>query len=104
MLLKMIALVKLVASESDSLGYITYVFECLEDKVCSSKYIMAVRYPNWDHKKLRIGDIGFVHCEEIRAGVDKWYNGKEMVPYNYNTVQFIKFVYKPEDEEHKYVM
>lgn len=101
---KMIALVKLIASETDNLGYITYVFERLEDCMASSKYIMCIRYPNWDHKKLRIGDVGFVHCEEIRAGVDKWYDGTKMVPYNYNTVQFIKFVYKPEEEDHKYVM
>lgn len=100
----MIALVQLIASESDSLGYITYVFKKLEDCTESSKYLMAVRYPNWDAKQLKLGDIGFVHCEEIRAGIDKWYNGKEMVPYNYNTIQFIKFVYKLKDEDRKYVM
>ena len=101
----MIALTKLIASERDSLGYITYVFECLEDYMISqTKYIMCIRYPNWDHKKIEIGDVGYLHCEEIRAGVDKWFNGKEMIPYNYNSVQFIKFVYKHDDEDHKYVM
>lgn len=100
----MVALVKLIASETDSLGYITYVFQRLEDCALSSKYIMCVRFPNWDHKKLKLGDIGFLHYEEIRAGVDKWYDGKEMIPYKYNTIQFIKFIYKPEDEERKYVM
>lgn len=100
----MIALVKLIASETDSLGYITYVFENLEDHTASSKYIMCIRYPNWDAKMLKLGDIGFVHCEEIRAGIDKWFDGTKMVPYNYNTVQFIKFVYKSEEEDCKYVM
>lgn len=101
----MITLCKLVAQETDSLGYTTYVFENLEEPAIKwSKYIFCIRYPNWDQKKLRIGDVGFVHCEEIRAGVDKWYDGTKMVPYNYNTVQFIKFVYKPEEEDHKYVM
>lgn len=100
----MVVLAKLIASEPDSLGYTTYVFKRLEDCAESSKYIMCVRYPNWEHKKLKLGDIGFLHCEEIRAGVDKWFDGKQMVPYNYNTVQFIKFVYKPEDEECKYVL
>lgn len=103
--LRMIALTKLIASERDNLGYVTYVFECLEDyMIAQSKYIMCIRYPNWDHKKLEIGDVGYLHCEEIRAGVDKWFNGSEMVPYNYNTVQFIKFIYKPADEDHKYIM
>lgn len=100
----MIALVKLVASEIEPLGYITYVFQQLEDCTQSSKYIMCIRYPHWDHKDLKLGDVGYVHCEEIRAGVDKWFDGKQMVPYNYNTVQFIKFVYKPVDEECKFVM
>lgn len=100
----MIALAKLIASETDSLGYITYVFQRLEDCALTSKYIMCIRYPNWDHKSLRVGDVGYLHCEEIRAGVDKWYDGQQMVPYRYNTIQFIKFVYKPEDEECKYVM
>lgn len=100
----MTALVRLIASETDSLGYITYVFQRLEDYTASSKYIMCIRYPNWEHKKLRLGDEGFLHFEEIRAGIDKWYDGKQMVPYNYNSIQFIKFVYKPEDEECKYVM
>ena len=101
----MITLCKLVAQEIDSLGYTTYVFENLEEyAIKQSKYIFCIRYPNWDHKKLKLGDVGFVHCEEIRAGVDKWYDGTKMVPYNYNTVQFIKFVYKPKEEDHKYVM
>lgn len=101
----MVTLCKLVAAETDSLGYVTYVFENLEEYAIKwSKYILCIRYPNWDHKKLRLGDIGFVHCEEIRAGIDKWYDGTKMVPYNYNTVQFIKFVYKPKEEDHKYVM
>lgn len=100
----MIALVQLVASEIDSLGYITYVFKRLEDYTDLTKYIMAIQYPNWDHKKLELGDIGYLHYEEIRAGIDKWFDGTQMVPYNYNTIQFIKFVYKPEDKDHKYIM
>lgn len=101
----MVALVKLIENEKDSLGYITYVFECLEDyMIAQTKYIMAVRYPNWDHKMLKIGDIGYLHYVEIRAGIDKWFNGKEMVPYNYDTIQFIKFIYKTENKDHQYIM
>ena len=101
----MVTLVRLVASENDGLGYITYVFENLEEyAIKCSKYIMAIRYPNWEHKELHLGDEGYLHWEEIRAGVDKWFNGKEMVPYNYNTIQFLKFVQKPQDVDNKFIM
>lgn len=98
----MIVLAKLVACEQDI--YTTYVFECLEDKVNSSKYVMTIRYPNWNDKILKLGDIGYLHFEERRAGIDKWFDGKEMVPYSYDTVQYIKFIYKPEDKPYEYVM
>jgi hypothetical protein len=101
----MVALVKLVASCEDFAGYITYVFECLEDYMISqTKYILCIRFPNWEHSTLNINDIGYLQYEEIRAGVDKWFNGKEMVPYRYNTIQFIKFVNKPKEENHEYIM
>lgn len=100
----MVLLAELIASERDSLGYITYVFRVMEDNAGLSKYIMCVRYPNWDHKTLEVGDIGFLQCQEIRAGIDCWFDGKQMVPYNYNTIQFIKFIPKPKDSDCKYVL
>lgn len=105
MLLMMIALVKLVARYKDPLNYITYVFECLEEyMIKETKYIMCVRFPNWQAKALKLGDVGYLHFEEIQAGVDKWFDGKNFIPYNYNMVQFIQFVEKPSEEDHKYIM
>lgn len=101
----MTVLACLVAKEIDTLGYITYVFECLDDNVIeNSKYIMCTRYPNWDHRKINIGEIGYLNFVEIRAGIDKWFNGKDMIPYNYNGIQFIKFVKRVESQEHEYIM
>lgn len=101
----MTILAKLLASEEDTLGYITYVFECLdEDIIKETKYIMCVRYPNWDHRKIEIGEIGFLNFLEIRAGMDKWFDGKNMIPYRYNTLQFIKFIEKPKEKVHKFIM
>lgn len=101
----MVILAKLIASDRDSLDYVTYVFKNLEDNVPSHlKYVMCVKYPNWDSKKLKMGEEGYLHYEEIQAGIDKWYDGREMISYKYNTIQFIKFVPKPVEEEHKYVM
>lgn len=101
----MTILAKLLASEKDTLGYITYVFECLdEDIVKETKYVMCVRYPNWDHRKIEIGEVGFLNFIEIRAGMDKWFDGKNMIPYRYNTLQFMKFIEKPKEKTHKFVM
>lgn len=105
MLSIMIALVKLVAWNKDLGGYVTYVFECLEEyMIKETKYIMCTKFPNWEHKTLKLEDIGYLHFEERRAGIDKWFDGVNMVPYRYNTVQFMKFVNKPEKEDHKYIM
>ena len=101
----MTVLAKLLASEEDSFGYITYVFECLdEDVIKETRYIMCTRYPNWDHRKIEIGEIGFLNFFEIKAGIDKWYDGKNFVPYRYNNIQFIKFIEKPDKKSHKFIM
>lgn len=101
----MTVLTCLVAKEVDTLGYVTYVFECLDNNVIEgSKYIMCTRYPNWNHRKIDIGEVGYLNFVEIRAGIDKWFDGKDMVPYNYNGIQFIKFVRKSEPQEHEYIM
>ena len=101
----MVALVKLVAKTTDDQDYTTYVFKCLEDyMIKKTPYIMCTKFPNWESRKIKIGEIGYLECIEIRAGIDKWFNGKDVIPYNYNNVQFLKFVQKPENEGYEYVM
>ena len=100
----MTILAKLLANELDILGYETYVFECLEEIRKDTKYLMCTKFPNWESKKINIGDIGFLSFIEIRAGVDKWFDGNQMIPYKYNNVQFLKFIKKPEEKLHKFVM
>lgn len=101
----MVILARLVAKEKDTLGYITYVFECLDDQLINgSKYVMCTRYPNWDQKNISLFDEGYLHFEEVRAGIDKWYDGDKMNYYRYNGVQFLKFVFKPKEVNHEYVM
>lgn len=101
----MTVLACLVAKEVDTLGYITYVFECLDKEVVElSRYIMCTRYPNWNHRAIELGEVGYLNFVEIRAGIDKWFNGTTMIPYNYNNIQFIKFVQKPSVQEYKFVM
>lgn len=101
----MTILAQLVASTVDSFGYTTYVFKCLEEDIAAiTRYVMCTRYPNWNHRRINIGETGFLTFEEIRAGVDKWYNGKEMIPYKYDAIQFLKFVDNPEKAENEYIM
>lgn len=101
----MTVLSRLVAKEEDTLGYITYVFECLDkEMILQSRYIMCTRYPNWAHKEIKLGEEGYLFFVEIRAGIDKWFDGKDFIPYNYNNIQFIKFIQKPREENHKFIM
>lgn len=101
----MTVLAQLIAEDRDIQDYTTYVFKCLEKDIASiSKYIMCVRYPNWNHRRLILGEVGYLTFEEIKAGVDTWYNGKNMIPYKYNAIQFLKFIEKPKELSHEYVM
>ena len=102
----MTVLSRLVAKEEDTCGYVTYVFECLDKEIIkNTKYIMCTRYPNWNHRVINIGEVGYLNFFEIIAGVDKWFDGEKMIPYNYNGIQFHRFVSKPEDKiKNEYIM
>jgi len=91
---------KLVASEKDFGGYITYVFKNLEPSPkFGFSYIMVVRFRNWQHKDVEIGESGFLTYDSVIAGQDKWYNKEteEFIPYNYTNNIFIKFVEKKDN-------
>lgn len=103
--LNMTILAKLVAKENDIGGYTTYVFECLDKEALKeTKYIMTTRFPNWNHRNLNVGEIGYLSFFEIRAGIDTWFDGEKMVPYKYNNIQFDKFVVKPKKRDNEYIM
>ena len=89
--------VKLLCQETDTLDYTTYVFEVLDiDEInrLGYKYIMCTRWPNWNHRELSNGEEGYLHYFIILAGVDKWFDGKEFIPYKCSTYQFDKFISK----------
>ncbi len=91
-------LAELIAYEDD-FGYINYIFLNLESTNMYNKYILCTRYPNWQHRELKLGEIGFLTYREIDAGIDEWFDGTNFIPYRYSTVQFIKFIDKPEEQD-----
>lgn len=90
---------KLVASSSDGMGYINYVFEDLEFQNYDYKYVMCVRFPNWEQPRISINDVGYVTMRYVQEGIDKWYDGKDFNTYKYTNIVFMKFIpEKPEIE------
>lgn len=76
-------------------GYTTYVFQVLEDdeiKRLGTKYIMCVRYPNWSQRSFKLGDCGYLYCEEVLKGITEWWNGRTFVKHKYDHIHFIKFI------------
>lgn len=84
--------VKLITSHTDALGYISYVFEDLEYQDYDFKYLMCVRFPNWEQPSFDYGDEGYVTIRYIREGIDKWFDGTNFIPYNYTNLMFVKFI------------
>ena len=79
---------KLVAKQIDCFNYTTFVFQNLESK----EYVMCVMFPNWEQSYISIDEKGFVTVKYVEAGIDKWYDGKDFVPYKYTNIIFLKFV------------
>ena len=82
---------KFIAESIDFMGYTSYVFENLESTNWDNKYIMCVRFPNWNQAFFSIGDIGYLNVRYVEQGVDKWFDGKDFIPYNYDNVIFYVF-------------
>lgn len=85
---------KLLTYKEDIGGYIVYVFENLDYKLNSERYLMCTRFPNWDSPQLNIGDIGFVKYKLVEGGSDTWYDfyTRQNVPYKYTGIHFLDFI------------
>jgi hypothetical protein len=100
-----VALVKLLASRNEGMGYMVYVFECLEFRIkINTPYIMCTKFPNWDHRELQIGEIGFLEFKEIIAGKTTWFDGTNDILCKHDNIQFIRFVEKPKETTHKFTV
>lgn len=83
---------KLVAEQTDVMGYTNYVFEDIESKDNDFKYVMCVRFPNWEQGPINLNDIGYLNIRYVEEGVDKWFDGTNFIPYKYTNIIFIKFI------------
>ena len=88
--------VVLKAKNIDIGGYITYVFENLNQTDYNSKYLMCVQFPNWNQTEINIGDVGYVNVRYVKEGISQWYDGEKMQVYKYTNVVFLKFIKEPE--------
>lgn len=98
---------QLIASEADCMGYTTYVFKCLEPNTpFGHHYCMMTRLPNWDHRDIDIGEIGYVTYQEVEAGKDTWYCREtgQQIPYNYTNTYFVKFVSEKNKDNSKEII
>lgn len=101
----MTILCTLVAKRTNENDYTTYVFKLqnsLEIELHNRLYLTCTRFPNWDEPYVEIGDEGYLSYREVKGGVDNWFNGTELVPYNYSFVQFFKFIKRPTVEDLAY--
>ena len=74
------------------MGYINYVFEDLEFKNYDYKYIMCVRFPNWNQSAFNLNEEGFITIRYVKEGVDKWFDGTNFNTYKYTNIIFMKFI------------
>ena len=69
---------KLVAEQIDGMGYTNYVFEDLNPKDEDFRYIMCVRFPNWEQKSIEIDEIGYLNIRYVEGGKDTWFDGQPL--------------------------
>ena len=100
-------LVKVEAILHEPTGYTTYIFKNLDESASFLyKYVMCTRYPNWEHRGLKIDEEGFLTYQPVNEGIDKWFDGYNLVPYKFSANRFINFINKPNEKltDNKYIM
>lgn len=100
-------LVELIEEFCDYYGYITYVFKFLDEfdiETHKSKLLVCTRYPNWNCRTLKLGDVGYVNIEVVRAGIDTYFDGEKQVPFKHNASRFIKFIDKTDKNKEEYTL
>jgi len=87
---------ELITFRKEPGGYIMYVFRNLDSNDWENRYIMTVRFPNWNTPLLKVGDLGFLKYKEVEAGKTTWWdnNSQTNVAYKYDNVIFEDFIHE----------
>jgi hypothetical protein len=84
---------KLVETSFELGGYINYIFQNLDSKEWSDKYVMCIQYPNWDQALIPLNTEGFLTFTLIEAGdTYKDFKTDEIKMYTYTHNRFDKFI------------
>lgn len=83
--------VEVIGSYNQGFGYIWHVFKNLESLNPDTQYIACIEFPNWVKDTFNPGDKGYLTVKYVEQGIDKWFDGKDLVPYNYDNVIFYVF-------------
>ena len=83
--------VEVIGSYNQGFGYIWHVFKNLEPIDPDTMYIACTEFPNWTKDSFITGDKGYLTVKYVEQGVDKWFDRKDLIPYNCDNVIFLVF-------------
>lgn len=82
---------EVIGSYNQGFGYVWHIFKNLEPINPDTMYIACIEFPNWTKDSFITGDKGYLTVKYVEQGVDKWFDGKNLIPYNYDNVIFLVF-------------
>ena len=83
--------VEVIGSYNQEFGYIWHIFKNLEPINPDTMYIACIEFPNWTKDSFITGDKGYLTVKYVEQGVDKWFDGKNLITYNYDNIIFLVF-------------
>ena len=83
--------VEVIGSYNQGFGYIWHIFKNLESLDPDTQYIACIEFPNWVKDTFNPGDKGYLTVKYVEQGIDKWFDGKDLISYNYDNVIFHVF-------------
>ena len=83
--------VEVIGSYNQGFGYVWHIFKNLEPVNPDIMYIACIEFPNWTKDSFITGDKGYLTVKYVEQGIDKWFDGKNLIPYNYDNVIFLVF-------------
>ena len=83
--------VEVIGSYNQGFVYVWHIYKNLEPINPDTMYIACIEFPNWTKDSFITGDKGYLTVKYVEQGVDKWFDGKNLIPYNYDNVIFLVF-------------